>query len=291
MATLKAIRRRIASVQSTEQITRAMKLVAAARLRRAQEALIAARPYSEAIARVADSLLNAEGVDIAPAEDAKKSALVAVIAADRGLCGGYNTNVIREGEQVRRNLERDGLEVRYYAVGKKAVDHYKRTKAPVAVESTNNLPRLATVELARLLAGRMLADFQSGAISEASIVYTRFHSVLTQRPVYERLLPVPPPERRAADEAPAPPVDYLIEPSPQELVTVVLRSYLEAAVFHGLLEAEASEYGAKMTAMDSATNNAVEMINTLTLEMNRARQAQITKELMDIVGGAEALRG
>jgi F-type H+-transporting ATPase subunit gamma len=290
MATLKAIRRRIASVQSTEQITRAMKLVAAARLRRAQEALIAARPYSEALARVADSLLNAEGVDIAPAEDAKKSALVAVIAADRGLCGGYNTNVIREGEQVRRSLERDGLEVRYYAVGKKAVDHYKRAKAPIGVESTNNLPRLATVELARLIAGRMLADFQSGAISEASIVYTRFHSALTQTPAYERLLPVSPPERGTAAGAPAA-VDYLIEPSPQELVPVVVRSYLEAAVFHGLLEAEASEYGAKMTAMDNATNNATEMINTLTLEMNRARQAQITKELMDIVGGAEALRG
>jgi F-type H+-transporting ATPase subunit gamma len=290
MATLKAIRRRIASVQSTEQITRAMKLVAAARLRRAQEALIAARPYSEALARVADSLLNAEGVDIAPAEDAKKSALVAVIAADRGLCGGYNSNVIREGEQVRRSLERDGLEVRYYAVGKKAVDHYKRAKAPIGVESTNNLPRLATVELARLIAGRMLADFQSGAISEASIVYTRFHSALTQTPVYERLLPVSPPERGTAAGAPAA-VDYLIEPSPQELVPVVVRSYLEAAVFHGLLEAEASEYGAKMTAMDNATNNATEMINTLTLEMNRARQAQITKELMDIVGGAEALRG
>jgi F-type H+-transporting ATPase subunit gamma len=289
MATLKAIRRRIASVQSTEQITRAMKLVAAARLRRAQEALIAARPYSEALARVADSLLNAEGVDIAPAEDAKKSALVAVIAADRGLCGGYNTNVIREGEQVRRNLERDGLEVRYYAVGKKAVDHYKRTNAPIALESTNNLPRLATVELARLIAGHMLADFQSGAISEASIVYTRFHSALTQKPVYERLLPVTP-ERGTADEAPAA-VDYLIEPSPQELVPVVVKSYLEASVFHGLLEAEASEYGAKMTAMDNATNNAIEMINTLTLEMNRARQSQITKELMDIVGGAEALRG
>jgi F-type H+-transporting ATPase subunit gamma len=191
---------------------------------------------------------------------------------------------------VRRSLERDGLEVRYYAVGKKAVDHYKRAKAPIGVESTNNLPRLATVELARLIAGRMLADFQSGTISEASIVYTRFHSALTQTPVYERLLPVSPPERGTAAGAPAA-VDYLIEPSPQELVPVVLRSYLEAAVFHGLLEAEASEYGAKMTAMDNATNNAAEMINTLTLEMNRARQAQITKELMDIVGGAEALRG
>jgi F-type H+-transporting ATPase subunit gamma len=149
---------------------------------------------------------------------------------------------------------------------------------------------LATIELARLIAGRMLADFQSGAISEASIVYTRFHSALTQKPVYERLLPVAATERGAADEAPAS-VDYLIEPSPQELVPVVVKSYLEASVFHGLLEAEASEYGAKMTAMDNATNNAVEMINRLTLEMNRARQAQITKELMDIVGGAEALRG
>src|SRR5215831_10055165 len=290
MASLKAIRRRIASVTSTEQITRAMKLVAAARLRRAQDALIAARPYSQALARVADSLLNAEGVDIAPVEDARKSALVAVIASDRGLCGGYNTNIVRAGDEARRNLERDSLQVRYYAVGKKAVDHYRRARAPIAVESVNNLPRLATMELARLIARRMLADFQSGAISVASIVYTRFQSAITQKPVYERLLPVTPPEKGGGDEAPAP-VDYLIEPSPQELVPVVVKSYLEASVFHALLEAEASEYGAKMTAMDNATNNAVEMINSLTLEMNRARQAQITRELMDIVGGAEALRG
>ncbi len=290
MASLKAIRRRIASVKSTQQITRAMKLVAAARLRRAQEALIAARPYSQALSRIADSLLNAEGVDIAPAENARKSALVAVIAADRGLCGGYNTNIVRAAEEVRRNLENDGYEVAYYAVGKKAVEHFRHTEAPMAAESINNLPRLATIELARTVASRMLADFQSGAIAEASIVYTRFHSALTQKPTYERLLPVPAPEKKAGEEA-APQIDYLIEPSPRELVPAVVRSYLEAAVFHGLLEAEASEYGAKMTAMDSATNNAIEMINALTLEMNRARQAQITKELMDIVGGAEALRG
>src|SRR5262249_31351799 len=159
----------------------------------------------------------------------------------------------------------------------------KRTKAPVAVESINNLPRLATMELARVIAARMLADFQTGAISEASIVYTRFQSAMTQKPTYERLLPVAAPEKKPGDESAAP-VDYLIEPSPKELVPVVVRSYLEASVFHALLESEASEYGAKMTAMDSATNNANEMINTLTLEMNRARQAQITKELMDIVG-------
>jgi F-type H+-transporting ATPase subunit gamma len=289
MASLKAIRRRIASVKSTQQITRAMKLVAAARLRRAQDALTAARPYSEALARVADSLLNAQGVDLAPAEGAQKRALVAVISADRGLCGGYNTNIIRAGEETRRKLEQDGFEVGYYAVGKKAVDHYKRTKAPIAAESINNIPRLATLKLARAIAGRMLADFQSGKIAEASIVYTRFHSALTQKPVYERLLPVATEEKSPDQEATA--TDYLVEPSPQELVPVVVRSYLEAAVFHGLLEAEASEYGAKMTAMDSATNNASEMISTLTLNMNRARQAQITKELMDIVGGAEALRG
>ncbi|MGO9452680.1 MAG: ATP synthase F1 subunit gamma [Candidatus Binataceae bacterium] len=290
MASLKAIRRRIASVKSTQQITRAMKLVAAARLRRAQEALIAARPYSQALARVADSLLRAEGIDVAPAENAKKTALVAVIASDRGLCGGYNTNIIRAGEQTRRNLESEGSSVQYYVVGKKAVDHYKRTRAPIAVESINNLPRLATLELARAIAARMLADFQSGAISEASIVYTRFQSAMTQIPTYERLLPVPAQERKPGEEL-APATDYLIEPSAKELVPVVVRSYLEASVFHALLESEASEYGAKMTAMDSATNNAIEMIDSLTLEMNRARQAQVTRELMDIVGGAEALRG
>jgi F-type H+-transporting ATPase subunit gamma len=290
MASLKAIRRRIASVKSTQQITRAMKLVAAARLRRAQDALISARPYSQTLTRIADSLLNAEGIDLAPAENAAKAALVAVIAADRGLCGGYNTNVIRAGEEALHTLEGQGLQVKYYVVGKKALDHYKRSRAPIAVESINNLPRLATMELARAIAGRMLADFQSGAISEASIVYTHFQSAMTQKPTYERLLPVAAPEKKAGDEE-APPVDYLIEPSPKELVPVIVRSYLEASVFHALLESEASEYGAKMTAMDSATNNAIEMIDTLTLEMNRARQAQITKELMDIVGGAEALRG
>jgi F-type H+-transporting ATPase subunit gamma len=288
MASLKAIRRRIASVKSTQQITRAMKLIAAARLRRAQEALIAARPYSEALARVADSVLNAEGVDIAPAAAAQKKALVVVISSDRGLCGGYNTNIIRAGEEVRRDLEKDGFGVAYYAVGKKAVDHFRRTGAPVAVQSINNAPRLATIGLARQIASRMLSDFQSGAIAEASIVYTQFKSALTQKPTYERLLPVAAPEKARPEQAAA---DYLVEPSPRELIPVVVRSYLEASVLHALLEAEASEYGAKMTAMDSATNNATEMINTLTLEMNRARQAQITKELMDIVGGAEALRG
>ncbi|MGH7780414.1 MAG: ATP synthase F1 subunit gamma [Candidatus Binataceae bacterium] len=290
MASLKAIRRRIASVKSTQQITRAMKLVAAARLRRAQEALVAARPYSQALARVADSLLTSEGIDIAPPEGARKTALIAVVGSDRGLCGGYNSYLLRAAEDSLRATEREGLKAGYFAIGKKAVDHFRRDNAPISAQSQDNLPKLATIGLARKIAARMLSDYQTGAISEAAIVYTEFKSAISQRPVYERLLPVVKPQSGAKD-ADAQPIDYLVEPSRAELVPVVLRSYLEAAVFNALLQAEASEQGARMTAMDSATNNAIEMIGAYTLEMNRARQAQITRELMDIVGGAEALRG
>jgi F-type H+-transporting ATPase subunit gamma len=296
MASLKAIRRRIASVKSTQQITRAMKLVAAARLRRAQQALLDARPYSEAVQRVADSLLRSQGVAVAPVEGAKQAALVVAIASDRGLCGGYNVNAIRAAEDLRASFERQGISTQYYAVGKKVVDHFKRTGAPMAEQSADNLPHLATVGLARKIARRILSDFQSGEIQEAALVYTRFKSALTQTPTRERLLPVPAePESKAEKEGGRPPAaapaEYVIEPSAAELTPVVLRRYVESAVFHALLEAEASQQGAQMTAMDNASNNATEMISSLTLEMNRARQAQITRELMDIVGGAEALRG
>ncbi len=223
MASLKAIRRRIATAKSTQQITRALKLVSAARLRRAQEALTNALPYSEALARVADSLLTSEGVSVGPVEGAQKRSLLVVVGSDRGLAGGYNSFLLRTAEEIR------------------------------------------------------------------------------QKPTYERLLPVKPPGEHPLKEgsevesgvskSDAPKIDYLVEPSREELVPVVLRGYLEASVFHALLESEASEQGARMAAMDSATNNAGDMISSFTLEMNRARQTQITRELMDIVGGAEALRG
>lgn len=290
MATLKTIRRRIASVKSTQQITRAMKLVAAARLRRAQEALLAARPYHEALRSIASSTLFADRAALAPAEDAPPAALMLIIASDRGLCGGYNANLIRKAEEEARRIRGAGLETGSFAVGRKAADHFKRIRVQLAGESINNLPRLATFALARTLGARVLADFRGGRIREAGMVYSQFRSALSQRPVYERLLPVPVPaaeegaSARAADR-------YLVEPSRAELMPVVLRRYVEASIFHALLEGEASEHGARMTAMDSATNNASEMIDNLTLEMNRARQATITKELMDIVGGAEALRG
>jgi F-type H+-transporting ATPase subunit gamma len=290
MATLKAIRRRIASVKSTQQITRAMKLVAAARLRRAQEALLNARPYYEAFKRIADSLLGSVPEALKPPEDTKNVRLLVVITSDRGLCGGYNTNLIRMAEEAMREARAAGREVQIFAIGRKGLEHFRRTGAKLVGDRINNSPRLATVGLARDVAARMLSDFRSGKVAEAGVVYSRFHSALSQRPIYEQLLPAVPPVPEDG-AAPAPATDYLIEPSAAELVPVVLRGYVEAAIFHALLEAEASEYGAKMTAMESATNNAIEMISSLTLEMNRARQAQITRELMEIVGGAEALRG
>src|SRR5216683_222333 len=294
MATLKAIRRRITSVRSTQQITRAMKLVAASRLRRAQEALLNARPYHDTLKRVADSLLLSAPEATAPAENAKLAILIVVVASDRGLCGGYNANLLRLAEERAREAQSQGLEVKFFAIGRKGLDHLRRAKAPLDGDRVNNAPRLATVALARDVAAKMLADYRSGAVTETGLVYSSFRSALSQRPTYEKVLPI----ERPQSNADAPPktdyltkTDYLIEPSAAELIPVVLRSYVQDSVFHALLEAEASELGARMTAMDSATNNATDMISRLTLEMNRARQATITRELMDIVGGAEALRG
>jgi F-type H+-transporting ATPase subunit gamma len=286
MPSLKAIRRRITSVRSTQQITRALKLVSAARLRRAQEALQNAFPYSEALARLADALLMSER--IGPAEGAQRVSLVAVIGSDRGLCGGYLINVIRAAQGVRARSASAGIDVRFFAVGKKTVEQFTHERAPMAGRRVELRPRLAAVGLASEIAMRMLADYRSGAIEEAGVVYSKFQSAMSQRPTYERLLPVTPPEERRADRMPT---EYLVEPSREALVPIVLRSYVESAVFHALLEAEASEQAARMTAMDNATNSASDMIERYTTELNRARQAQITRELMDIVGGAEALRG
>jgi F-type H+-transporting ATPase subunit gamma len=300
MASLKAIRRRIASAKSTQQITRALKLVSAARLRRAQEALINALPYSEALARVADSLLTSEGISVGPVEGAQKRSLLVVVASDRGLAGGYNSYLFRQAEMTMKEIRGKDLAIELFAVGRKAVDQFRRTGVKVDLSRVDNLPRLATIGLARDIAAKILADYSAGAIDEAGIVYTHFQSAIVQKPVYERLLPIKPPGESGIAEhsnveagvskSDAGKIDYLVEPSREELVPVVLRGYLEATVYHALLEAEASEQGARMTAMDAATNNASDMISSLTLEMNRARQAQITRELMDIVGGAEALR-
>ncbi len=290
MASLKAIRRRIASVRSPQQITRAMKFVTTARLRRAQEALLSARPYHETLVRIADNLFASERAALEPAEGAQPEVLVTLIGSDRGLCGGYNANLLRKAEEEAQRARSQGMTVKFIVVGRKPLDHMRRAGHGIAHQSINNL-RLANFALAQDLAARTLNAFRTGAIVEAGLVYSHFHSALSQRPAFERLLPVTEKKTEETEGALAAPADYLVEPSRAELVPVVLRGYLEDSIFHALLEAEASEQGARMTAMDAATNNAADMIERLTLEMNRARQASITKELMDIVGGAEALRG
>ena len=296
MPTLKAIRRRIASVKSTQQITRAMKLVAASRLRRAQEALENSRPYSEALSRVADSVLGAQRATLGPAEGAANAAFVTVITSDRGLCGGYNANILKFAEEKFRELRAAGLPAQFFVVGRKGLEHFKRTNAPMIGNSINN-PRLVNVALARDLAHRMLNAYQSGQAREIGIIYSHFRSAISQQPTYERLLPISGAQGGEGQaegghtDTGAAATEYLIEPSREQLIPLVIRTYIEAAVFHALVEAEASFFGAQMTSMDNATNNATEMIQSLTLEMNRARQAMITRELMDIVGGAEALKG
>ena len=189
MPTLKAIRRRISSVKSTQQITRAMKLVAASRLRRAQEALENSLPYSEALTRVADSVLGAQRATLGPAEGAANASFVVVISSDRGLCGGYNTNILKFAEQKSQELSARGLPPQFFVVGRKGVEHFKRTKAPMIGNSVNN-PRLANVTLARDIAHRMLNAYQSGQAREIGIIYSHFRSAISQVPVYERLLPI-----------------------------------------------------------------------------------------------------
>ena len=286
MATLKAIRRRIASVRSTQQITRAMKLISAARLRRAQEALLSARPYHEALRRIADSVLVTAPGLAAPAENAAAKILIIVVASDRGLAGGYNVNLLRLAEQEAWRAQSGSQESEFFAIGRKALDHFRRTQQSLAGDRVNNVPRLATVGLAREIGQFVLAQWRNGAICEAGLVYNVFRSALSQRPTYQRLLPI---EATRQDGAASPTTGYLVEPSPAELVPVVLRSYVEAGILHALLEAEASEHGARMTAMDNATRNAGEMIDRLTLNYNRTRQAVITTELIEIISGANAL--
>src|SRR5690348_8594330 len=189
MPTLKAIRRRIASVKSTQQTTRAMKFVAAARLRRAQEALNNSLPYSDALTRVADSVLGAQRASLGPAEGAAAAALIVIVGSDRGFCGGYNANLLKFAERQAEQLRGGGLEPQYFAVGRKVVEHFKRNHIATAGERANN-STLANVGLARDIAHQMLAAYQGGQAREIGIVYSHFRSAISQTPTYQRLLPI-----------------------------------------------------------------------------------------------------
>jgi F-type H+-transporting ATPase subunit gamma len=288
MATLKAIRKRISSVRNTQQITKAMKMVSAAKLRRAQEAAVAARPYAEKMTELLKNVAARVAIEAHPllqTREEKKIDLV-LFTSDRGLCGGYNANLIRAAEAFIRRHAPD-KEVELTLVGRKGADHFRRRRAPIADRYLNVLAT-APDELAAAIGQKLISRFINRETDAVYILYSHFRSALSQVPTLEKLLPVSLSETNDATAQQL--TEYLYEPGIEQLLASLLPRITDVAVQRALLEATASEHGARMTAMDSATSNASKMIGSLTLQMNRARQASITRELMEIVGTAEALK-
>ncbi len=286
MATLRDIKRRIASVKSTQQITKAMKLVAAAKLRRAQERILEARPYAFKMQEVLASLALRADPQSHPLLQRRESSrkILVVIAADKGLCGAFNSNIMRRSLEVLRGTAGE-VAVTLVVVGRKARDFYRRRSYTIRSEQVGFFDRLAYAHAATL-GKELVNEYAAEEADEIQLVYNEFKSVATQRVVVERLLPIeplPPPEEFAA-------LDFVYEPSPGAILEGLLPKHIEVQVYRALMESLAGEYGARMTAMDAATKNASEMIDLLTLQFNKARQERITKELLEVVGGAEALR-
>jgi F-type H+-transporting ATPase subunit gamma len=288
MATLRDIRRRIRSVESTQKITRAMKLVAAAKLRRAQERIMSARPYAMKMAELLSSLVRrAEGEahPLLVRREAARKRLV-IITADKGLCGAFNSNILRASLAFLR--EQGATSVTLVVVGKKARDFYRRRPYEIKSEMLGFFDRLAYSH-AQELAGGLMQEYLAGEVDEVHLMYNEFRSVAVQRVKREQLLPIEP-ETTGQGEGEAAAGDYIYEPSPEAILAALLPRHVTTQVYRALMESVAGEYGARMTAMEAATKNAKEMIGVLTIQYNKARQERITKELLDIVGGAEALR-
>jgi F-type H+-transporting ATPase subunit gamma len=291
MASLIDIRRRLRSVTSTQQITKAMKMVAAAKLRRAQERVIGARPYAKAIAEVLAAVMRREGPVAHPLLQTReeKRVVVVVVAGDRGLCGAFNTNVHRATTSLLA-AHPEWKEVRILPVGKKAVEFWRRRKYPFTEKTYSGIFAALRYEQAREIAAFLSGEFLADRIDAAYIVVNLFRSILSQVVHTGKLLPLAPGTVAALSPPPSGPVtEYLYEPGRDAILGLLLPRYLEFTIFRGLAESAAAEMGARMTAMDSAAKNAGELIDSLTLTYNRARQARITKELIEIVSGAAAL--
>jgi F-type H+-transporting ATPase subunit gamma len=287
---LKAIRKRIGSVKNTQKITRAMKLVAAARLRRAQDAIIAARPYSIALERVVAELADRAGREAHPllADRTGRRAQVVVMTSDRGLAGSFNTQVLRRTEVLMNEELAEWDEVTLRLVGRKGNEYFKRRDATIG----SYLPsgqQGGPLVLSREIANFVVTDFLEEKVDRVYLIYSEFKSAMSQKPVVSQLLPLKP--RPLAEGEVQRAGDFIYEPSKEELLEHLLPLYIQNGLYRAALESVASELGARMSAMDSATRNAGEMIDRLTLQYNRARQAAITKELLEIIGGAEALKG
>ncbi|RIV87552.1 F0F1 ATP synthase subunit gamma [Aurantiacibacter zhengii] len=289
MASLKELKDRIKSVKSTQKITKAKQMVAAAKLRKAQAAAEAARPYAERLAGVMGSLASKVSGDSAPlllrGTGSNQRHLLVVVNTDKGLCGGLNANIVKEAKKQARKLIAEGKDVTFYLVGKKGRAPIKRDYASKIEHhyDTSDM-RNPDFEEAEKIADDLVARFEKGEFDIAHLVYPVFKSALAQDPTTVQLLPVPAPEDTPASDAA---VEY--EPDEEEILEDLLPRYIKTQLFGALLEREASEQGASMTAMDNATRNAGELIDKLTIQYNRSRQAAITTELIEIIAGAEAL--
>jgi F-type H+-transporting ATPase subunit gamma len=290
MPSLKDIKKRIGTVKNTQQITKAMKMVSAAKLRRAQEAVVAARPYADKMHDVLSSLALREDADSHPllARRGKSKALVVLITGDRGLCGGFNTNIAKAAERfIRQNKE--GFEsYELLIVGRKGNDYLKRRAGMDIIKVHEHLVGTGQVSYptGALLGREVIELYSSEDYDAVFLIYNAFQSAMTQVQTVTQVLPVLPKEVPEGSYF----TDYIYEPSTSEVLGQLLPKHIEVQIFRSLLESAASEHGARMTAMDSASKNASEMIGKLTLQYNRARQAAITKELMEIISGAESIK-
>jgi|UniRef100_A0A7C3WS46 F-type H+-transporting ATPase subunit gamma len=291
MATLRDLRRKIAAVQKTQQITKAMNMVAAAKLRGAQARMENFRPYAHSFAVMLGNLSRGVEPEIHPffqrAPVVEKIGLV-LMTADRGLCGSFNVNLINTATKFIQEKKNAGIGISLTCVGRKGRDFFRRRKFDITKEYVDVWNKF-DYSNAQIVGRGIMSEFLSGQVQEVYLIHSQFINVVIQRPKLVKLLPISPEE--TAGEAGAAVAEYLFEPPVQQFLEHLLPKYINTLIYHGFLENSASEHAARMTAMDNASNNCKEMITQLTLVMNKARQAAITKELMDIVGGAEALKG
>lgn len=292
MPSLKEFRTRITSVKSTQKITKAMQLVAAAKLKRAQESAEAARPYAARMASVIANLSAAVKGDDAPrllAGTGKEEVhLLVVMTADRGLCGGFNSNIVRLARERIGALQAAGKTVKLVTVGRKGRDQLRRMFAPLILESIDlSAYRTMDASAAQIVGERIKALFEQGAFDVATLIFSRFRSVISQTPTAQQLIPAVAPKGVAAPDLGG--AIYIYEPSEADILEALLPRYVDTQILAAMLENQAGFYGAQMSAMDNATRNAGDLIKKLTLRYNRQRQANITKELIEIISGAEAL--
>ncbi len=290
MPTLRDIKRRIKAVQSTSKITKAMKMVAAAKFRKAQQRMFEMRPYADKMNSVLSILAGMTEGEVHPllVVRPRKTVEVLVITSDRGLCGAFNTNILKAAMRHVAELKNQGFEVSVSSVGRKANDYYKRRNI-VRRKSWSGISGKISYASAQEIAGDVIESYINETVDEVVLIYNEFKSVVAQKVIIKTILPIGSIEETGVEALPT--AIFLYEPTQQEVFSRLLPKNIEIQIFRALLESQASEEAARMSAMENATKAANDMIGSLTLQFNKARQAAITKELMDIVGGVEALKG